>query len=235
MESEIECLRKQFPRDPVIRDVAEEFSNVKNILNFPLPYSNIILPFLTWGACDTSGIKDAKILKNLQNLQIKLFKNWLAREGIGYGDNLVDEIEKFSNHSSLPIFSQVIKPFLSILKKTNTDLDDILSIYSGSDDLEELSSKQRLELEAIYNPPAYPNWYSDISTSIDFNLPDFSFEEDDLEEPSEGEVALQCLIEQWDSQCFYRRDSLFKLFFEIMMECYPDDREFFSEIWTNQA
>lgn len=138
-EDKINQLKQAFPNSYQValfeKRIEMAFSGLKN----PLPYEDIFAPFLVYGLMDTSSIHDPNTLKEIQTIQVKIFKNWLARFHIGFADpNLFKEIRAYANRSALEIFSKIIGPILEMVEGYDLDYDDIIDLYTY-DDHDEIS------------------------------------------------------------------------------------------------
>lgn len=155
-------LLEQYPdNNSILWDIWAPESDF-NKINYPLPYRKIVIPFLKCGVMNTSGIQNEQILARIRELQVRLFKNFLARKGIGQTDELLEaDLIAFCQNNPLPIFSSVIGPFLAL----ELDFEDedggievvkpyreILAVYGGDDNPERLSYQQTIELECAFNP-----------------------------------------------------------------------------------
>jgi hypothetical protein len=232
LKTEVEDLKRQFPLDPSMQMFTENFLFSISIMENPFPHEELVMPFLAWGLANLYGIQDEEVVKKIQDFQVKLFKNYLSREGIGEGKDLTEEIELFSRDCSLPIFSQIIGPLLKGLLKNDADIDDIVHL-SCSDHGERLSAEQERELEEVYNPllrlllkPQVPE------LSLDFALEDAFWNElsKKLSPPDpEGasDEVFDRLEEKFRSQNFFSLERLTELFFEVMIEAYPEHKAFF--------
>lgn len=233
-------LRRQYPSDSEVIAGCSWFSHLLDRIDNPLPYQEIVIPFFAWGITNLNGINDPGVVRDIQDLQVQLFKNYLAREGIGSTDDeLTQKIAAFSNRSSLPIFSKIIRPVTQNLLQHESDIDFLVEIYSGGDERELLSDTQSRKLEAIYDPAKYAKPVIDLpefSWKLDDKLFEDLFSEDSEyldEEDSPGEKALDALLEDIKSQRFFSRNDMIKLFFEVIIESYPQHKEFFQEVQRN--
>ena len=247
LRTEVESLQRQFPSDPLMKRFSEHFFSQIYWIENPLPYEEVIMPFLAWGVANLYGVHDDEAVKGIQDLQVKLFKNCLYREGIGsFGMDLTQEIELFSRNSSLPIFSQIIRPLLQGLLNRDAEIDDLVYFYS-SDKRENLSAEQAKELEEVYNPPKIPGGAIKVSP-FNFDLPEWNLKLDDTfweeiekilspcgKERCPSEDAIEGLEKRFFSQNFFSLESLIELFFEVMIEVYPDHKEFFVNVQQGKA
>ena len=235
LKAEVEDLQRQYPLDPSMQMFANNFLFSVNIMQNPLPYEEIVMPFLAWGLANLYGVQDEEVVKKIQDFQVRLFKNYLSREGIGYAQGLTEEIELFSRDCPLPIFSQVIGPLLKGLLKNDAEIDNIAHCFC-SDEGERLSDAQIRELEDFYNPP--------LHKSFELNVPELHFEIDlgdalwekvsEQLSPPEGEGAGEEVFDRFEEkfrlQNFFSLERLSELFFEVMIEVYPEHKAFFLDV-----
>ena len=74
-EVELRALMKQFPNEPRIKRAFKVTYGLNKITR-PIPSEEVVVPFLTCGILNTSDIQDSTLLKEVQDLQINLFKNY---------------------------------------------------------------------------------------------------------------------------------------------------------------
>lgn len=247
LRMQVEELQRQFPSDPLMKRFVKNFSSQIYMIQNPFPYEEIIMPFLAWGIANLYGVQDHEIVKRIQDLQVKLFKNYLYREGIGgVGTDLTQEIALFSQNCPLPIFSQIIRPLVEGLLERDAEIDDIVEFYS-SENCENLSDEQEEELEQVYNLPnlsagliKLPSFKPDLSgLNLEFNKAFLEKIEQQLspcgKEKCSSADAIDNIYKNFQSQRFFSLEQLIELFFEIMVEAYPDHKAFFGDVQQGKA
>lgn len=233
LKPEVEQLSNQFPTDPLIQSAVQSYLRELNIIALPPLFQEIVLPFLAWGLANTSDVQDPKIVSQIQEFQIELFKNYLCREGVWSGDgNLTKNLKKFSDRCPLPIFSKIIAPILQVALENDGDIDDLVDFYISDGMFEKLSSAQRQELEDIYDPPKYPRFNTENIQipPIHIEWGDISFNETSSEKSSPGVEALEKFSKKHSKNVFFSQDKLFEVFIEVMLEMYPEQRDTFLRI-----
>lgn len=172
----LQQLMEKFPKNPEVAEFIY-FSNREN-KKFPLNDPEIaMLLFLAWGI--VPFFYSDEIL-GLHDIQIKLFKNYLSREGIAYGDALEEEIELFSQNCSNDFFSKLIGPIMTSLRSRDLEIDDLLAIIESDEPWEKLSLAQNDVLEKIYDPQCPENRLGRIIRYYDDTPLDLDEYEDDL-------------------------------------------------------
>ncbi|MFI5343481.1 MAG: hypothetical protein ACHQUC_04595 [Chlamydiales bacterium] len=172
----VQQLMEKFPKNPEIA----RFVHFYNLDNKSFPLKDIdkeLFLFLGWGIVPFSYSDE---IPGLHDIQIKLFKNYLSREGIAYDDALEEEIELFSQNCSNDFFSKFIGPLMTLLRSHDLEINDLVSIIEGSDDWEKLSLAQNDILEKIYDPQCPENRLGRIHRCYDDTLLDLDQDEDDL-------------------------------------------------------
>jgi hypothetical protein len=147
-QMKLQQLMEKFPENPEVAEFIY-FSNLNNE-KFPLDdVEKAVFLFLGWGIVPFSYSGD---IPGLKDIQIKLFKNYLGREGIAYEDALEEEIELFSQTCSNDFFSKLIGPLMTDLQSQYLEIEALLDIVQGNDNWERLSLAQNDVLEKIYDP-----------------------------------------------------------------------------------
>ncbi len=133
-KDKINQLKQAFPNNYQVALFEKRTELAFSQFEKPLPYEEVFAPLLVYGLGDTSSITDSDTLKEVQAIQVKIFKNWLARFHIGFEDpNLLKEIRAYAIRSPLDIFSKLIAPFLEMLENQGRDFDDIIDFYTYDD------------------------------------------------------------------------------------------------------
>lgn len=204
----VEQIRSNFPSNPRLEMIYER------ILEFlePWPYEEITAPFITFGIADTSTIEDSIELEQLQDMQIKIFKNWLARYRIGPKNcDLTEELLDYCNHSSLDILSAVIGPMLKVVNSHEFFVD-----YFIGDDRDEYDNNDNHSDVPFERPPALQEIQDQISADLLEHFPpppeynDVSVEQamDTLKE--ELDPLYDALYEK-----YFSRDAIIFLFLKV--------------------
>ncbi|MES2199110.1 MAG: hypothetical protein V4489_02960 [Chlamydiota bacterium] len=160
-DAEMQFFLKEYPDSKEAEWV--DWSHIMQIVNFNIQHKEIVIPFILWGVANLYGIEDLKLVGDLQELQVRLFADFLCREGILLGDETLEEdLIDFCKNSPLPVFSQIIGPLVSWeVEKVDSEGDiviarpcrEIIDFYSGEDILgENVSDDQSQQLECIFNP-----------------------------------------------------------------------------------
>ncbi|MBM3198053.1 MAG: hypothetical protein FJZ58_02205 [Chlamydiae bacterium] len=213
----------------------EIFSYGFDLLIHPSVYRDILVPFLVWGIFDTSALQDGKEILDIQRLQTLLFKEWLAREGISSEDpDLVQKLLEFSLDSRHPAFSKFLAPALAAGLQIDEDLalEDFLGMFEG-EGVEKVSFVQDRELDKIFDPSSVALWdqradayvedQGDSSSSD--TLSDFSWDSEDL-----SNDPLDDVFARHDRPNVFLYKEWVQLFFEVMIETYPERAEEFLRI-----
>lgn len=221
-QPELELLMKKFPSDPLVKRVYKDF--LSHLNRTVLPYEEVFMPFLAWGAANIDGVSDTKIIGCVQDLQVKLFKQYFDRQIIEkWSGGLEEEIELFSRDCPLPVFSQIIGPLFRKLIELGGELSDVVRFYSDDEDKEIISRRQERELENIYNPSSQAPILDGIQVAdIEFNVPieiDDSVITEVLQKLSgntkDAADAVEIFLQKCRSEKFFSRYRVIDLFLEI--------------------
>ena len=160
-DTEMQVFLKQYPDSKEARWM--DWPHTMQIANFKILHKEIVIPFLRWGVANLYGIEDSKLVGDLQEFQVRLFANFLSREGILLGDETLEaDLIDFCREAPLPLISQVIGPLVSWeVESVDSDgnitigkpWDEIINFYAGEDVLgKNVSYDQKYQLECIFNP-----------------------------------------------------------------------------------
>lgn len=220
----INQLQQDFPDDPQIEIFNRRVTHVFEALERPLPYEEFFAPLLIYGIGDTSLIADPAILKDVQAIQVKIFKNWLSRFHIGSENpNFMEELREYAGHSPLDLFSKIIGPILERIE----DYDDIIDYYTCDDRFDYEDDDSEFEdVQSEYITPEIQDailkrareeirgisiFDKDTDSNGDTNSDENSPVEQAIEAVSH---EIELLANQIDAEYFYR-DAILRLFLKV--------------------
>lgn len=211
-KDKINQLKRDFPNNYQVAIFEKRLEMAFGGFNEPLPYEEIFAPLLVYGIADTSSIVDQAILRDVQAIQVKIFKNWLTRFHIESEDsNFLTEMRDYAKRSPLDMFSKIIGPILDEIE----DYDDIIDHYT-CDDCEEYDGNNsetecnviRVEIgddflkEVIHSIES--SWKESLDVS-DFNEVANSNEDISVGQSIEAIAQeIELLFTQIDENYFYR-------------------------------
>ena len=218
VKDKVEELKAKYPKHPEVNAFRDGFMHDFYRFENPLPFEEIVAPLVVLGIGDTSTITNSHSLEDVQTIQIKIFRNWLARYRIGRENpNFLFEMREYANRSSLDLFQRILRPIFNAIK----DYDEIMNVYvrdERADYADEYQSEFKL------SPEAEEALAREIERSLAENFPPLS-EESEIDNPDEATIAIEQEIEtlakemssSFDiiSEKYYSRDAIILLFLEI--------------------
>jgi hypothetical protein len=165
-------LTREFPSDSEVELLYQVYLAEFNRYEMLFAYETAVAPFLVFGIADTSTIADPIVARNMHDVQIKVFKNWLANYQIGSKNpHFLKEMREYASHLPVDLFSAVMKAVLNLVYDYNSIIDlyiaDDREEYEGNspddaddvaDDespankaIEEFEQKSDLEVDEICN------------------------------------------------------------------------------------
>ncbi len=146
----IKEVAKNYPEDKFANWQQNYFEGIAGLIE-NLPMREVVFPFLMCGIGDLSSIEENE-LKYIQYLQVGLFKDYICREVLeSWGNDVLKDLNHYSNQSTLPFFSKIIKPLLNSIKSKNGDIENLISMYGNDSPEEEFSTQQKTKLSKIFD------------------------------------------------------------------------------------
>jgi hypothetical protein len=169
--------------------------------------------FLSLGILEISEEIDEKEKAEIQDLQVKLFKNWVGvKQGAPVNREVEKELIDFSQRSSLPFFSQVIAPTLLAYEGGPSGLATEIEVYTRNEEKSNDEDDDDFDLESIMKQPRLKKigWLFAFfqEEGLDFNM--FSNQELSFKAfsqiPSYMEKSLnveaEMAIDEWEGKYF---------------------------------
>lgn len=219
LKDKVEELKVKYPEHPEVCAFRDRFMHDFYRFENPLPFEEIVAPLVVLGIGDTSTITNLHTLGDVQTIQIKIFKNWLARYRIGRENpNFLFEMREYANRSSLDLFQRILRPIFNAIE----DYDDIMNVYIA-DERAHYADEHQSEFKL--SPEAEEALAREIERSLAEIFPPLS-EESELDKiPDEATLVIEQEIEAFlkeisssfdiISKKYYSRDAIILLFLEI--------------------
>ena len=169
--------------------------------------------FLSLGILELSEEIDGKEKREIQELQVKLFKNWVnVKQGGPVNRELEKELIDFSQRSSLPFFSQIIAPTLLAYEAGSSGLSAEIGLYTHNEEKKDVEEDEDFSLETVIKQPRLKKaallveFFQDEGIDYDIlDRPEVSFEAFPqiaaLMEKSLN-VEAEMAVDEWESKYF---------------------------------
>lgn len=218
LKDKVDELKTKYPDHPEVNAMDSRFTNYFRLCEVLLPFEENIAPFVVLGIGNTSAITEPNALRELQTIQIKIFKNWLAYYKIGEENpHFFCEMKKYVNRSSIDVFKYILRPLLKAIEEDDGDYDDIIELFVNDDRADYMEENEEYE-ECNLLPPEVK---AQIEAEIDRAFPPLP-EGAELDEPSEESTQaihqeIEPLIKELDVifEKYFSRDTVILLFLEI--------------------